>query len=355
MSKAAVTLVNVSSTSETVFIKELNINILFNEELIVTNDFTFAEIGAANSLLTAIQNDKILIKINNVLQSKTDSIAYATVPASGGSGEVNTASNVGAGVKSFKQKSGVDLEFRTITSADFNLTQGTDEIEIQAHPTMITNQSAVTPASGMEVLLNDSGALKKGDVSAFLGASFENNYVNNALFNPTVGAFATNGGTGANTMTGYCYTIHGQVTIDALTITSTGGGGNLATAIYKYDSATAKFNKVVSTETNSWNMAVSGFQTVSITQTTLEQGIYLNVVSTDTGRGGMSSYNQPKLDTPLGRIGTATSATGIMGITKGSVTYAYPMISQLDSIGTGYWNESTGFFNKFCSFLLNEA
>ena len=63
MSKAAVTLVNVSSTSETVFIKELNINILFNEELIVTNDFTFAEIGAANSLLTAIQNDKILIKL----------------------------------------------------------------------------------------------------------------------------------------------------------------------------------------------------------------------------------------------------------------------------------------------------
>ena len=109
MSKAAVILVNVSTLSETVFIKELNINILFDEEFVVTDNFTFNEISAADSLLTAIQNDKILIKINGILQLKVDSIAYVTTPAPPGSGEVNTASNVGGGAGVFKQKTGVDL------------------------------------------------------------------------------------------------------------------------------------------------------------------------------------------------------------------------------------------------------
>ena len=60
------------------------------------------------------------------------------------------------------------------------------------------------------------------------------------------------------------------------------------------------------------------------------------------------------MDTPLGRIGTATSAAGIMGLSK-SVTYVHPLPSQLDSIGGGYWNEGTNYYAKFCSFLLNEV
>lgn len=170
MSKAAVILVNVSSLSETVFIKELNINILFDEEFVVTNDFTFDQISSANSLLTAIQNDNILVKINGILQSKVNSIAYVTTPPTPGSGEVNTASNTGTGAGVFKQKTGVDLEFRSISSSDLNVAQGVDEIEIQAQPQLITNYASVTPVSGMFVLVENSGTLRSVDISNFLGS-----------------------------------------------------------------------------------------------------------------------------------------------------------------------------------------
>ena len=92
-----------------------------------------------------------------------------TIDASGGSGEVNTASNIGTGAGVFKQKTGVDLELRKINSNDFGVTENANDITVNTSSSMITNQASVTPASGMEVLLNDSGTLKRGDVSSFLG------------------------------------------------------------------------------------------------------------------------------------------------------------------------------------------
>ena len=62
------------------------------------------------------------------------------------------------------------LTFRSISSSDFDVAEGTDEIEIQADPNLISNKSIVTPTAGMQVLIEDSGTLKKGDVSNFLGA-----------------------------------------------------------------------------------------------------------------------------------------------------------------------------------------
>lgn len=50
-----------------------------------------------------------------------------------GSGEANTASNVGSGSALFKQKSGVDLQFRTLTQGSgVTLNQTADEVEISA-------------------------------------------------------------------------------------------------------------------------------------------------------------------------------------------------------------------------------
>ena len=83
-------------------------------------------------------------------------------------GESNTASNVGTGAGVFKQKTGVDLEMRSISSSDFDVTEGTDEIEIQADPALITNKASTTPAAGMQALVEDSGSLKKVDVNGFL-------------------------------------------------------------------------------------------------------------------------------------------------------------------------------------------
>lgn len=171
MNNAVVILVNVSNPSETIFIKELNINIFFSKEYIVTDNFNFDQISSANSLSTAIQNDKILLKINNILQSKVDSLLYVTVPLSPGNGEVNTASNVGGGAGVFKQKIGVDLELRSLASVDLSIVEGADEIEIQAQPELITNYANVTPLAGMKVLLENSGTLRSADVSNFLAST----------------------------------------------------------------------------------------------------------------------------------------------------------------------------------------
>jgi hypothetical protein len=58
----------------------------------------------------------------------------------GGGGEVNTASNVGGGAGVFKQKTGVDLEFKSLTAGSgITITPSTDEIEIAANVTDETN------------------------------------------------------------------------------------------------------------------------------------------------------------------------------------------------------------------------
>ena len=53
--------------------------------------------------------------------------------SSGGTGEANTASNVGTGAGIFKQKTGVDLEFKSLTAGtNITLTQNADDIEVSA-------------------------------------------------------------------------------------------------------------------------------------------------------------------------------------------------------------------------------
>ncbi len=135
MSIAIVTLVNVSSPSETIFIKELTLNILPNEEVFITEQFQYVQINSAFSIsiLDAVNNDKVLVKIDGVLQSKVDSIAYLTAPSIPGSGEANTASNVGGGSGVFKQKTGVDLELRSmVAGSNMTITETADEITFDA-------------------------------------------------------------------------------------------------------------------------------------------------------------------------------------------------------------------------------
>ena len=77
-----------------------------------------------------------------VYNSTTNSLeSYnGTIWVSAG-GETNTASNIGTGTDVFKQKTGVDLEFRKINSTELDVTQNTNDITLSANSTLISGLS----------------------------------------------------------------------------------------------------------------------------------------------------------------------------------------------------------------------
>lgn len=88
------------------------------------------EFGAQNSASVSGANRGKLIYDSSVQQFKVsvNGGAYAAL-----GGEVNTASNVGGGAELFKQKSGVDLQFRTLTAGtNITLTQNANHVVINA-------------------------------------------------------------------------------------------------------------------------------------------------------------------------------------------------------------------------------
>ncbi len=95
---------------------------------------TASNLGASGSSIFAqksgvdLQFRKLIGGTNVTLTENTNDI---TIDATGGSGESNTASNLGAGTGVFAQKNGIDLEFKSIVSGSgINITSNADTITI---------------------------------------------------------------------------------------------------------------------------------------------------------------------------------------------------------------------------------
>lgn len=92
---------------------------------------------------------------------------------------------VSQGVDLDTLESDVTLNNAKITNAN-HIGEVSGAGALTVNSTAISNKASVTPAAGMEVLLNDSGTLKKGNVSAFIGGGGD---MLKATYDPTnVGA-----------------------------------------------------------------------------------------------------------------------------------------------------------------------
>lgn len=363
-----VRLENVSSSA--INLKELGIDLAASGIFIFTlqgeryssnlPNISWDELSSSQTLKDALNASDIEMSVNDVVLSSVDAVTFVTSPTSGG-GEANTASNIGTGVKVFAQKVGVDLEFRTLISPDFDLQQNTNDVTMSAASDMITNQSNVTPTAGMQVLLEDSGTLKRTDASNFLGGGApeiftDNSFISNFDLTGQTSAFNTN----TNSYNGFASSspfylsadvIVSRIGVEQTNATSVGVSARIG--IFEYISNAGafvpnyRFDKVYQMPT-AVNAGVTGVQIFTLSPTvTLTGGkVYMAIIVHDSptlaaGSPDKPTYfaarqlslnniigRNPSSVTTLGRtLETTTNATVSGGVIASTINFT--------SIGTG--------------------
>jgi len=176
---------------------------------------------------TAVLSGASDVNFGSNLSVTDDTDGTVTVDATT-AGESNTASNVGTGSEWFKQKSGADLEFRTlVTQGALSATQNTDEVSIGGPWADPDADTLLEPRSGTGYTGIDlSGVSGAQVVTPWVGTStasaFET-YVNGtraARFGTTGSDLNTNTAAG-NVLLGQ----YGQVADSAVGV-AVGGGGS---------------------------------------------------------------------------------------------------------------------------------
>lgn len=86
---------------------------------------------------------------NVTITGSGNTLIVASSGGGGGGGETNTASNVGTGASGFKQKTGVDLEFRSfVAGSGIEITENTNDLTFKSATPLQRGASVINPASG---------------------------------------------------------------------------------------------------------------------------------------------------------------------------------------------------------------
>lgn len=119
-----------------------------------------ASISDGTYVHTLIIGYVTITDVPSVTNTNTLGSLYVVDSLSGGSGEINTASNVGAGSGWYKQKTGVDLEFKSLVAGSSKLTvaSNANDLTLDVDPSAInsTDLGDVTAFAG--TLLDDATA-----------------------------------------------------------------------------------------------------------------------------------------------------------------------------------------------------
>ena len=210
-----------------------------------------------------------------------------------------------------------------------------------------------TPTKGDVVFNSTLNQMQVYNGSIWESSGLENRFANGTFVNPTAGWYANSGTTiAADTLTGIPYYLDSNVILGGCTIErSAVGSGNLITGIYKYISSTNSLVLVPGSTINTWNTAATGYQTITFSNIVLDQGIYVNVILSDTtSTGNHSGFTTQFPYTPLGQNATAQPFQAMTT----SYTYVDPLPGTL-AMGTGFWTYSSSYYSQFASFLFNIA